>query len=79
MGKGYVIEHCVSLFLKKQEEKLYQYYVTDALKTILDTMHGMYGGGYMQARYADLSAQKKQPKKQKTAKEIKEKVLSKFR
>lgn len=35
-GKGYVIEHCISLFQKYQEEKAYRIYVTDCLKTIVE-------------------------------------------
>lgn len=31
MGRRYVIEHCISAFRAKQEEKLYRVYVTDAL------------------------------------------------
>ena len=31
MGKGYVIEHCISFFQKENREKSYQYYVTDLL------------------------------------------------
>lgn len=31
MGKGYVIEHCISFFQKENRQKTYQYYVTDLL------------------------------------------------
>jgi len=31
MGKGYVIEHCISFFQKENRQKAYQYYVTDLL------------------------------------------------
>ena len=31
MGSGYVIEHCVSAFLHKQQQEMYQNYVADAL------------------------------------------------
>ena len=35
-GRNYVIEHCVSEYLKRREEKLYRIYVTDALKAIAE-------------------------------------------
>ena len=35
-GRSYVIEHCVSEYLKRREDKLYRVYVTDALKTIAE-------------------------------------------
>jgi len=35
-GKSYVIEHCISEYLKRREEKLYKIYVTDALKAIAE-------------------------------------------
>lgn len=35
-GKSYVIEHCVSEYLKRREDKLYKVYVTDALKAIAE-------------------------------------------
>jgi hypothetical protein len=37
-----VIEHCISLFSKKQKEKAYRIYVTDCLKAITEnTTHLM--------------------------------------
>ncbi len=34
MGRGYVIEHCVSFFQKETRQKSYQVYVTDLLMGI---------------------------------------------
>lgn len=34
MGSGYVVEHCVSAFRKKQEENLFKSYAADALRAI---------------------------------------------
>ncbi len=35
-GRNYVIEHCINEFNKKQIEKSYQIYVTDALQAIAE-------------------------------------------
>lgn len=60
-GKGYVIEHCISLFSKKQIEKAYRIYVTDCLKAIAEnTTHLMSFegvidvGSHMESRFADI-------------------------
>lgn len=55
-GKGYVIDHCVAFFRRKQVEKAYRIYVTDALKAIVSNTAGMVGGKAvtMTMRYADL-------------------------
>lgn len=55
-GSGYVIDHCISAFLKLQRKELYQTYVTDALKVI----------GHLNMRFADVF---KKPETR-TAKEI---------
>ena len=60
IGKGYVIEHCVSLFNRRQKEQIYRNYVTDTLKMINDNLTKIYGGQYMKTRYADMVEPKKQ-------------------
>lgn len=40
MGKGYVIEHCISLFQKEQIDKSYRIYITDALQAIANNSAG---------------------------------------
>lgn len=32
LGSGYVIDYCVSAFLKRRKDELYRAYITDALK-----------------------------------------------
>lgn len=54
IGKGYVIEHCVSLFNRRQKEQIYRNYVTDTLKMINDNLTKISGGQYMKTRYAEL-------------------------
>ena len=49
-----MIEHCVSLFLKEQEEKRYRAYVTDTLMLISEnTARFVSEGKYMNRRWAD--------------------------
>ena len=64
MGSGYVIDHCVSAFLKSRREELYQEYVTDALKVI----------GRLNVRFADLF----KPQETRTANEIIDSIKKKL-
>lgn len=54
MGSGYVIEHCIAAFRKKQEEKTYRAYVTDALRVIGENVARNGGGAYIPMRWIDL-------------------------
>lgn len=49
MGKGYVIEHCVSFFQRENKQKSYQFYVTDLLLGIARTQ-----GLKVTTRYQDV-------------------------
>lgn len=44
LGIGYAIDHCIAVFNERQQMKLYQNYITDALKAAY----------HLDARYADL-------------------------
>lgn len=68
MGISYVIEHYIAYFKKKQEEKTYKMYITDALRLIAENSAKMAGGSYIQARYVDLVEPKKEETR--TANEI---------
>lgn len=46
-GRRYVIEHCVSEYLKRREERLYRIYITDALKAIAENTTHYQGAGEM--------------------------------
>lgn len=59
LGKGCVIDHCVSLFNKKQREKLFQTYVTETLKLINDNIAKIHGGSVLKTRYSELIETKK--------------------
>lgn len=54
MGIGYVIDNYISYFQKRQKEKAYQVYVTDALKVIAENTSRINGGAYMNARFLDI-------------------------
>ena len=60
-GKGYVIEHCISLFQEEQETEAYRVYVTELLSCIAQGM-----GAQINAKYIDLI----HPKEEKSADEI---------
>ena len=64
------MEHCVSAFKVKQEEKAYRIYVTDSLKAISE-------GKHLVGRYADIIL----PQKEETrdAEEIKSDILNKLK
>lgn len=68
MGIGYVIEHYIAFFQKEQQEEAYKCYVTDALRLITENTAKACGGNYIQARYADLIAPRKEESR--TANEV---------
>lgn len=60
-GKGYVIEHCISLFKEEQTAETYRIYVTELLSCIAQSM-----GVTINAKYIDIL----HPKEEKSAQEI---------
>ena len=55
-GKGYAIQHCVSLFRKEQEEKAYKIYVTECLKAMTEnTAKGCDEGMYLKVHFKDIA------------------------
>lgn len=54
LGNGYVIDHCISVFRKEQEEMAFRNYVADALKMISENSAKQVGGSYLTIRYADV-------------------------
>lgn len=62
LGRGYVIEHCVSLFNKKAKEKAYRIYVTDTLKLLNENIAKRMCGKTLEYRYYDLVEGKKETK-----------------
>lgn len=75
MGRGYVIEHCVSALSSLQEEQTFKAYTADCLKMIAESM-----GGQISARFADLvDYGKKTPKKEHTDEEVRANIKAKLR
>ena len=69
LGRGYVIQHCVSLLNKKNEERAYQYYVTDTLRAIANMIYRG-NGNLIETRYYDIMNPKKIEQPDRTADEI---------
>lgn len=69
-GRGYVVEHCVAAFLKKQKHKLYQVYITDTLKMIAENTSNLAGGRSPSMRWLDVAEQAEDPEPEKTAEEV---------
>lgn len=76
-----MIDHCISLFRRKQKEKIYQVYVTDALKMICENTGKMYGGLSPKYRYLELIDPidaKKQKEETRTAQEVIDHIKNKM-
>lgn len=54
LGSEYVIDHCVLAFNIQCRRESLEYYVTDALKVISESVAERIGGRYMEERFADL-------------------------
>lgn len=61
MGRGYVIEHCISTFKYMQEQEAYQVYVTEVLRGIAKS-----AGVEMGAKFADVLKAHREPQKVET-------------
>lgn len=42
LGSGYVVEHCIAAIQKEQEERAYQYYMTDVLRNAFNVEKRFY-------------------------------------
>ena len=63
IGKGYVIDHCISLFNKQAREEAFRSYIADTLKTINDNFTKRFGGASYKLRYIELVTAEKEPEK----------------
>ena len=63
IGRGYVVEHCVSSFNKRQKELAFQIYVTDTLKSIDEKLFNTFGGTAYKDRFIDRITSEKKPVK----------------
>ena len=54
LGRGYIIDHCVSCLNKSAKEEVFKSYVTDTLKIISSNTGKMVNGEFVTVRYADI-------------------------
>ena len=84
MGRGYVIEHCMSALREQTEEKLYRTYITDALKLIAENAQkAAVVGSVLIKRWAELidtqKEEKKKPEDNRPAAEIAHDIWKRIR
>ncbi len=92
MGRGYVIDYCVSALKKKREDFLYRVYITDALKAIADNTAQYVGasglvkaGTILNKRYAEIviendnKAKRLEKEEVKTSEEVIETIKRKLK
>lgn len=79
LGSGYVIEHCIAALDDLRKKTTFEVYVTDCLKAISENSAGGQNRGYMKTRYVELIRDDFKPKKEHTAEEVKENILSKLK
>ena len=60
MGKGYVVDDCISLLRRMQEQRRSQVYITDVLSTMNNNICHAVGGAKITKRYADYFSRKKE-------------------
>lgn len=77
IGRGYIVDHCVSLFNSKAKERLYQIYITDTLKCLNDNLAKLIGGTVLKARYHDLLESGTKKESEKTGDEIALEIIKK--
>lgn len=70
MGSGYVMDHCISAFKQRQEEKLLRVYITDTLKAIAENTRRLAGGYSITNRFYDLAYTKRTKVSDESADEI---------
>lgn len=69
-----MIDHCIAVLQKENEEKLYRIYITDSLKLISENTAGLTNGKYMTKRFCDIAYDVENKELEKSAEEIIEEV-----
>ena len=79
LGRGYVIEHCISSFKNKTHEEMYRVYITDSIQAITNMYHKAHGGNgeAVVKRYYDI-IHPSEPKKEETADDIIDRIKKKL-
>lgn len=76
IGRGYVVQYCISLFRERQEKLLYQTYVTDALMAITNNIFHAFGGAEIKMRYFDIAKSEQVETDERTGDEIAADIIS---
>ena len=76
-GRGYVIQHCVASFRKKQVNELFMCYVGEGIKIISENTANFCGGSSISVSFYDM-LHPVDKKKQKTAQEVIDHLRSKL-
>lgn len=76
MGRGYVMEYCISSLRKWEKELEYRVYITDALKAIAENTAKNVGGTFLTKRYVDsvLPSNKKEVTSAQVVSKMKKKI-----
>jgi len=71
-GRGYVIEHCMSLFKKRQEEKAYKIYMSDVGFALANFVGKLYGAkeNIIGRRFIEILEPPKDEKEEETEEQI---------
>ena len=67
-GWGYVIDHCIALFQKKEQEKAIALYMGECLRTIAENTAKSVGGSYITVKLSEILDPK--PREERSAEEI---------
>lgn len=76
IGRGYVVQYCISLFRERQEKLLFQSYVGDVLFTISNNLAKAWGGAEVKVRYTELINPEKASEDERTGDEIAADIIS---
>lgn len=71
-GRGYVIEHCMSLFKKRQEEKAYKIYMSDVGFALVNIVGKSFGAkeNIIAQRFFEIIEPTKEEKEEETEEQI---------
>ena len=73
MGRGYVIEHCMSTFNNIQETKIYRSYVSEVLRALAKR-----NGIDIPIKYSDLIERKREAKEPESSAEVIDRIKAKL-
>lgn len=72
IGRGYVIEHCITSFKNKKQNEAYKIYMSDAMFTLVNGYGKTHGASdnLIKERYIEIIAPPKENVKEETAEDI---------